>query len=345
MDGAELLGAARDIRPGMARIVLSGYTEREIAIRSAALAHQFIAKPCSADTLKTTVSRACDLRALLDEVGLADTVCRLGTLPSLPSLYRAITAAIDCDELSLEHVADIVSKDIAMTAKVLQLVNSSFFGLGKRVLDIHEGIGYLGADVIRALVASNGAFSEFESEPTASLEAFWQHSAFTGLLAGRIVEMEVGTDRLMRGEAVQAGMLHDVGQLALAARLPSEFRSSRDSYAAVSLPQRARIGCNHDRVGAYLMGLWGLSDRIVEAIAYHHHPRECAYSNWSPLTAVHAADALVNEQLGTGDSELDSAYLASVGCGRRVDLWRREAEQVVSSAGETFAVATSSGLL
>jgi HD-like signal output (HDOD) protein len=337
MDGAELLARAREIRPGMARVVLSGYTEREAAVRSVALAHQFLSKPCNSETLTTTVSRVCNLRARLEQAGLADRICRLGVLPSLPSLYRAIADEVSREDASLIRVADIISRDIGMTAKVLQLVNSAFFGLGRRVIDVEDAVKYLGLEIIRALVASNSAFSVFKSDQVKLFEELWRHSALTGLLAGKISELE-GSERLIRGESVQAGMLHDVGQLVLASRLPEEFRSARErvenGISSVSMRERALIGCDHDSVGAYLMGLWGLSDRIVEAIAYHHRPRECAYSGWSPLTAVHAANALVNERLQAGDAELDLEYLESVVSPRRIDAWRREADHLFVGTDE-----------
>ena len=340
MPGEELLAKVRERYPRTVRLVLSGQANKDCIMDSVGPIHQFLQKPCDPEVLTSAIQRTTELGDLFDDESLRELVCGLESLPSLPSHQHELISMLQMPEVSGKLVGGAIKHDVAMTAKLLQLVNSSFFGLGKCVVDIYEGIGYLGADIIRALVASNGAFSAFESEQTTSLEAFWHHSALTGLLAGRIVEMEIGTDRLLQGEAVQAGMLHDVGQLALAARLPGEFRSTRDGFAAVSTYQRARIGCDHDRVGAYLMGLWGLSDRIVEAIAYHHHPRECAFSGWSPLTAVHAANALINEQLGMNDSELDSAYLASVGCGRRIDHWRREAEQVVSRGCEPSALVT-----
>ena len=191
MDGAEVLSRAREANPGMARIVLSGHAEREAAMRSVGLAHQFLAKPCDAETLRTTVSRACELRQLLIEAGLADTVCQLGKLPSLPRLYQAITEEMNREDVSLKRVAGIIARDVAMTAKVLQLVNSAFFGLGRRVASIEQAVSYLGIDVIRSLVVSQAAFASFESSDLAFYQTLWQHSTMTGMLAKAIVEREV----------------------------------------------------------------------------------------------------------------------------------------------------------
>ena len=339
MDGAELLEKARALKPGMARIVLSGHAEREASMRSVGLAHQFLAKPCDADTLRNTVSRACEVRSLLHEAGLADAVCRLGKLPSLPRLYQAITAEMSREDVSLKRVAGIISQDLAMTAKVLQLVNSAFFGLGRRVANIEQAVSYLGIDVIRSLVVSNSAFAAFEASDLGFYKQLWHHSSLTGVLAKSIAE-QVSTDPVLQGEALQAGMLHDIGALILGARIPDKYREVRkfaeSRQGTLAAREKEAFGCDHGRVGAYLMGLWGLSDRIVEAIAYHDQPRECAYREFSPLTAVHAASALILEAQGMGglETELDTEYLAAAGCADRVDQWRADAQRILSSSGE-----------
>ncbi len=338
MDGTALLQKARECRPGMARIVLSGHAEREAAMRSVGLAHQFLAKPCDADTLRGTVARACELRDLLHDGGLASSVCELGKLPSLPRLYHAITEEMNHDEVSLKRVAAIISHDIAMTAKVLQLVNSAFFGLGRRVSSIEQAVSYLGVDVIRSLVVSQAAFAEFELVDLDFFRSLWKHSWATGAVAKRISELE-SRDPIVHGEALQAGMLHDIGALVLAARVPEKYRKVREPHVAgeaALLPREQELfGCDHGRVGAYLLGLWGLSDRIVEALAYHHCPRECAYAKFAPLTAVHAANALVLELSGECEAatEMDMDYLTAIGCAERLPQWQQQAERIMSHIG------------
>jgi HD-like signal output (HDOD) protein/CheY-like chemotaxis protein len=334
MDGAALLEKARNIRPGMARIVLSGHAEHEVAMRSVGLAHQFLAKPCDAEMLRSTVARACELRRLLEDGGLANMVSQLGRLPSLPHLYQAITDEMNREDVSLRRVAAIIGKDLAMTAKVLQLVNSAFFGLGRRVLNIEQAVSYLGVDVIRALVVSQAAFSAFEAADLVFFDKLWEHSYATGTLAKQIAT-QVTPDVIVHGEAMQAGMLHDIGALVLAARLPETYRDvwepvlagDRDGPPTVVAREQALLGADHGPVGAYLMGLWGLSDRIVEAIAYHDYPSECSYQQFSPLTAVHVASTLLCEAAGLPgvEGELDMSYLSAVGCAERVAQWREDA--------------------
>jgi len=338
VDGAELLSRARDIRPGMARIVLSGHAQREAAMRSVGLAHQFLAKPCDAEALRATVARACELRRLLAEAGLAEAVCQLGKLPSLPRLYQAITAEMSREDASLKRVASIINEDVAMTAKVLQIVNSAFFGLGRRVSSIDQAVSYLGIEVIRALVVSEAAFASFEPKDLAFFKQLWKHSSMTAALARFISERE-SHDPIVHGEALQAGMLHDIGSLILAARQPDKYREVRQQADSGQAPlieyEQAAFGCDHGRVGAYLMGLWGLSDRIVEAIAYHDRPSECVFRKVAPLTAVHAGSALILDALGKEgyEAQLDHEYLDALGCSDRVPLWREEAERIVERFG------------
>jgi HD-like signal output (HDOD) protein/CheY-like chemotaxis protein len=341
MDGGELLARAQARVPGMARIVLSGHAEREAALRTAGLAHQFIAKPCDSDTMRATVARVCELRQLLKRVGLADAVCKLGSLPSLPHLYHAMTEELSRPEPSLKNLASIVSHDVAMTAKVLQLVNSAFFGLGRRVASIEEAVTYIGAEVLRALVTSYSAFQAFENATDVKLFGdLWNHSQRTAVLAKTIVQRRYD-DQVTRGETLQAGMLHDIGKLVLGTRFRDRYtqvvsRQGEDKLTAGSAELEV-FGCDHAEIGAYLLGLWGFADRVVEAVAYHIEPSKCASRQFSALTAVHVASVLLDEVGGKSTERLlDREYLEEVGCFGDVDQWRAEAQRIVTLDGEAI---------
>jgi HD-like signal output (HDOD) protein len=200
-------------------------------------------------------------------------------------------------------------------------------------------VSYLGIDVIRSLVVSQSAFSSFESSDLGFYNTLWQHSTMTGMLA-KVIAESGSDDSILHGEALQAGMLHDIGALILAARMPDKYREvlkvAQSGAGQLATGEEEAFGCDHGRVGAYLMGLWGLSDRIVEAIAFHDYPSKCSYRQFSPLTAVHAASALVHEAVGQPDLEapLDLEYLAEVGCSDKIPQWREDAERIVMNGGE-----------
>jgi HD-like signal output (HDOD) protein len=321
----------------VARIILSGHSQIDSAVRSAGIAHQFLAKPCDSEALRKTIARVMALRDLLKDCALTDLVAGIGTLPSLPSSYAAINAELASAEPSLKRVAEIVSGDLAMSAKVLQLVNSAFFGLARRVETIEQAVTLLGTDIIRSLVLSNAAFGRFEAVSTRfSAERLWNHSLLVGAVATAIARAE-GADRATVGETLQAGMLHDVGELVLASHLPEAFDDALRASAARGVPlfvaEREVLGATHAQVGAYLLGLWGLPDSTVEAVAFHHQPDGVAVEAFSPLAAVHVANALVGR--ATGEPEAgrpNESFLAASGLGDRLPRWEEVARNALNGA-------------
>lgn len=339
MNGAELLARIRDANPAVARIVLSGHSHMESAVRSAGIAHQFLAKPCDAETLRKTITRVLALRNLLRDEKLMQLVAGIGTLPSLPTSYEQITRELNSEDPSLQRVSEIISRDIAMSAKVLQLVNSAFFGLARRVQTIEQAVTLLGIDIIKSLVLSNAAFSQFR--PAAgrfSAEHLWRHSLTVGTVAAAVAK-ERRADRAVIGEALQAGILHDLGQLIIATHLPDICDATLANVAirgtAVSEIEDETLGGTHAHIGAYLLGLWGLPDNMVEAVAFHHEPARATTTSFTPLTAVHAANALVHAAVDGPDypdSRIDSEYLNAVGCADALDCWRDITTEIINGS-------------
>jgi HD-like signal output (HDOD) protein len=309
MNGADLLKEVLSLDSSIARIILSGQTDKEGSLRSSGIAHQFLAKPCDAKDLKHAVQRACQLRDLMNTEVVRRAIGRVGSLPSLPATYLELTAEMESEDLSLKRVGDIVAHDVALTAKILQLVNSAFFGLPRHVENVAQAISFLGAETIRSLVLSTAVFRSFDGEPAdLNLEELWSHSFSVGSLALAIAKEET-PHKVVMDEALQAGMLHDVGQLVLATGVPERYCDVRELRRSEDMSQSeaelAVFGCDHAQAGAYLMGLWGLPDGIVEAIAYHHHPLDCPSSEFTPLTAVHAANELVHAYMRASDQSSD----------------------------------------
>lgn len=129
MDGAQLLTEVKKQYPHMVRIVLSGHTDKDMILKSVQQAHQYLSKPCDAETLKSTISRTRARRSLLSQESLKRIVSKIDVLPSLPSLYAEIINELQSSDLSIQKIGQIISKDLGMTAKVLQMVNSAFFGI------------------------------------------------------------------------------------------------------------------------------------------------------------------------------------------------------------------------
>jgi len=326
MDGAALLREVRERLPEAVRVVLSGQTDRQGVLRSMPLAHQFIAKPCEGSRLQAVVTRACTLRDRLFSHSVKAAIAGLGTLPVLPRLYWDLCRELERPDVSVPRVAAILEQDIALTARVLQLVNSAFFACPRPVIHIRDAVAVLGIDPLRAMVASveiMRAMSEIGMPPGFSLQRLQAHSLQAALVAQQLL-----TDATQRPMAIAAAMLHDIGHLVLSLSMPEQRLRVRDHAISHDMPIAAAeqeiIGCTHADVGAHLLALWGLPQALVETVAYHHAPGEAGESTFSVTGALHVADWLVHPR-DCADRlplpEVDRAYLAKVGELEHLDEW------------------------
>ncbi len=333
MDGAQLLHEVMRRHPQTVRIVLSGHSDKEAALRSVGPTHQYLAKPCDAETLKETVARACALRELLHSEHLKGLVSQVRTLPSLPHLYLKIVEEVQSPDASLQRVGEIIAQDIGMTAKVLQLVNSAFFGLRRHITQPGQAVSLLGLETVKALVLSVKLFTSFDQTvmTRAHLTALWEHSLRAALLAKQVLSA-TAADRKHVDYAFMGGLLHDAGKLVLATDLAAQYREALALAAAENLSEpeaeRRVFNATHGEVGAYLLGLWGLPDPIVEAVAFHHHPADCAAKTLGPVAAVHIANALDHETRpgATPGAKFDMEYLARLGVADQLVSWRKLAQ-------------------
>ena len=329
MDGSKLLMEVMKKYPGIIRIVLSGQTDQEIFLSSASVVHQFLSKPCDTESLITTIARTCALQDLLKNEELRKLVMQTGTVPSLSELYTEIIGLLKLPNVPIEKIGRIISKDIGMTAKILQLVNSAFYSLRRRISDPAEAAVILGLNTIKALVLSHHMFTQFDQAKTPwfSPNTLWKHSFCTGLYAKQITKIE-GWPAKMTDDALSAGMLHDLGILALISNLPDDYQRALQLVREKDIPlwqaEMEVFGGTHAEVGAYLIGLWGITDSIVEALAFHHAPGKCPVKNFTLVTAVHVANALGSEGYpeAWGEMQLDYAYIAELGLSERLPVWR-----------------------
>jgi HD-like signal output (HDOD) protein len=329
MDGAELLTEVSKSHPNTVRIVLSGHAEREAVLRLVGPAHQYLSKPCDAEELRAAVARAFALRDLLSNERLKQLVTRVKSLPTLPALYQQLTDELRKEDASMDQIGEIISHDVGMTAKILQLVNSAFFGLPQPISNPGEAVMYLGLSTVRALVLSLQVFSQFKNPKLEgfSLDALANHSWTTAVLARRIARAETRDTKII-DQCFLAGLLHDIGRIILADGLPEQYskvwEETRKNKQPLWQAEQAEFGASHADVGAYLLGLWGLPNPIVEAVAFQDAPSLCVVTGFSPLAAVHVASAFAHEKDGasTESVHIDLDYLTKLGLADRLTEWR-----------------------
>jgi putative nucleotidyltransferase with HDIG domain len=324
MDGWELLGEVKKLHPQTVRLVLSGHAEASSIMRAVGTAHQYLAKPCESGTLKAAISQTYRLRDLLSSDRLAQLVGRVDTLPSAPKAFQEILACLQRPNASVADAGKIIGRDVAMTANVIKLVNSAFFGTRQPVSTADRAVAYLGLDTLGALVMGHGVF---KSGVTTGLEGFslerlWQHSLDVAA-AARMVALN---QRLLPPKvdaAFLGGMLHDVGKVVFATRLAA----GSDGPAISAEDAFAQMEAHHAEVGAYLLGLWGFPNSIVEAVAFHESPSKAMAEGLSVPALLHIADRLVHQRNSQGSAavrELEPGLLDTLGLADRWPVWLAE---------------------
>jgi HD-like signal output (HDOD) protein len=335
MDGAALLARVREKYPHVVRIVLSGHTELSTALRVVPVAHQFLTKPCDAEMLRVAIERACHLKALLHDDSIRSMVGGLGELPSLPRTYHALMLALADPNASIQKIARIVEFDVGISAKVLQLVNSAFFGIARSMTNIRNAVSYLGLSTLKSLVLSVEVFRVFAPKGHLegfSLEDLQRHARLTSYIAARL---PVPTHLI--DIAMVAGILHDVGKLIMAWKLPSRFKrlmaEAQEEQCPLYKVEEREYGFSHAEIGAYLLGLWGLPYAVVEAVALHHAPQRVPHQTFDATSAVYIANLLAQElNSSTPPSwenglQRDQEYLDSLGIQNDIPKWRAMAAE------------------
>jgi len=287
MDGNELLGIVRNQYPEIVRIVLSGHSEKEAVLKAAGRSHVFLSKPCSPSKLKSVIKKATSLRKILYDPYIMSVVANMKNVPSLPSIYQELLEVIEAPNSTMKDISKVISKDMGMTVKLLQLVNSAYFGLNTEITNLTKAMNYLGIDIIMSLVLTFKVFSEFNTRefPDMDVERFWQHCLNTALIAKELASMEKqeGKDQ---DDAFIGGLLHDLGKTVMMANFPPKYNQVLNKFrdgANLSDTELALLGANHEQVGAYLVSLWGLPDIVAEGIALHHETDTVVMVYGSPM--------------------------------------------------------------
>jgi putative nucleotidyltransferase with HDIG domain len=336
MDGIELLEQVRQLFPSTIRLALSGNVEDFRALKISRLAHQFLAKPCDLEHLKVVVERSCRLRDVLSDPQLISITTGTNRLPSLPSLYTRLMKALQSEDSSPQAIGEIISQDVSMTAKILQLVNSAFFGMPGRVTNTQRAVSLLGINTIKALVLGINVFSEYEgySNQYFSIEELWQHSLVVGNFA-RAIARNSGLNAQLQEDAQVAGMLHDIGRL-LQLKIPNFFRRIKVANGKVQLASEYKeFGVSHAEMGAYLLAIWGLPETIIEAVAFHHLPARQAKAEFGLVSILHVANGLYYQVMPAANQAsqpplIDMDYLQQIKMVSHLQEWESLCRKLVN---------------
>ncbi len=324
MDGATLLARVKQHHPHVARIMLSGYSDSEAALRAVAVSHQYVSKPCRPRALQQTVSRVLQAQAQLNNPAIANVIGGLQKLPSPPALYHRLCALLATENATQAKAAELVSSDPAMTAKVLQLVNSAYFRTSREITDIREAIVYLGFEALSHLVLAAEVFGdESKAGNGVDLEQLQAHSLATARMAQVIAPGDLGPS------AYTAALLHDVGVIVWSCLGELDAAGGDVDWSSWELDELQCV------LGAYLLGLWGLPYSCVEVARYHRSPLDLELREFDVLATVHVAHVLVSaaEQGEEPDIESLEQFLEPLGVKDQLQHWIDvAADQILSAA-------------
>lgn len=311
-EGILLLNGIMRSSPNTNRIAITDEHSEQYIKNTVELVHQSLRIEDLDDKLLCIIHQAYKLSDICDSPELLEAIDNIEIIPSLPSIYNEMLQVLNDEDSSIHDVGRLISKDIAMTAKILQLVNSAFFGLCRRIRTAEEAAVYIGVDTLKSLVLSYQAFAALsvESIPQKYIDELWKHSVTTASFAKSIAQCET-KNKIEINTAFTAGMLHDIGRLLLMDNLPDKYNEllkclQKDDVPELRLEQLI-FGATHPEVGAYLLRKWGLPNAIVEPILMHHStPLNSPQTDlFSPSLAVSAADALYYELLQPEIQESD----------------------------------------
>jgi HD-like signal output (HDOD) protein len=300
--GEQLLEQVRSLHPEAARILLLDRGHGTDAMQALDVAHRFLRKPLDASELIEAVESVQELRDLLTNPTLVQTIGRVGSLPPPPKLYMELERLMQDPDVGAAEIATLISQDPAVVAKVLRLCNSAYFSAGRAITDMRTAVTRLGTRILQRLVLTNEAFGSGNMSP-AEREAMQERALRTSRLAGQLLS---GPSAEL---AATAALLAEVGKL-----LPGVHRGGADD-----------TGPHYAEAGAYLLGLWGLPMPIVEAVAYHHRPGAVRMSGFWVPGAVHVACALVS------GLPIDEEYLRATFQLERLPEWRDKAEALATA--------------
>ncbi|MDD2761498.1 MAG: response regulator [Methylomonas sp.] len=339
MRGDDLLKKVSELYPATVRMILSGYADEENLKSGLEVAHQYLSKPCNAETLREAISQIFKIQTCVRNPRIIEGVGDPNKLPSLPKIYQELNAAIKKENTTTQDLADIFARDMVLSAKLLQLVNSPYFGLNRTVSNLSEAINLIGIKKLNNLVISahvKSAFPLKDQELERFMQLIWQDAGRVAELA-RLIALTEDQQDDRPDQAYLGGLLHNIGLLIFLSHGDNQLKALLEQVKNTDIPlvelEMQIFGFTRFEAAAYLLSLWKIPPRIIEAILLQNSPNETDYDGINALTAVHAAACLLRPEFSQGyerlfDMTLDTDYLQRINKLDRLSAWQVLADRV-----------------
>jgi putative nucleotidyltransferase with HDIG domain len=230
-------------------------------------------------------------------INAEDVRARVRELPALPKAVHEIMQAINDENLALEAFARKIAIDPAMVTKILRAANSPFYGISGSIGSVHDAVRLIGLRTVGALLTTAAVMHSIAPPACEGFDfhGFWEHSLGTAICSQELARECESSQTL----AFTAGLLHDIGRLALATYYPRELASAiafaKERDCALHEAERCVLGIGHPEVGAWIAAHWHFADLVVEAIRQHHDPAGDHRATALALAdIVHSADGIAH---------------------------------------------------
>jgi len=341
MRGDELLKKVSALYPSTVRMILSGFADEETLKSGLETAHQYLGKPCSAENLREAIYQVFKIQSCVSNPRIVAGVGDPHQLPSLPRIYHELNAAIADENITIRDIAEIFARDMVLSAKLLHLINSPYFGMNRVISSLTDAINLIGIKKLNNLVVSvhvKTAFPVSCPEMERYMEYLWLDSGRVSELA-RLIALAENQQDDRPDQAFLGGLLHNMGLLIFLSRggdkMKNLMEQVKNTDSTVTELETEIFGFTRSEAAAYVLSLWKIPPRIIESILLQNTPNDTDYDGMNALTAVHVASCLLKPSVMSGcdrlfDMDLNSAYLQRIKKFERLPDWQVLAEKVMA---------------
>jgi putative nucleotidyltransferase with HDIG domain len=299
INGVELLSFVKEKYPKTFRILFTESAKRERAVYSTSDVHRFVNKPLRNEEFKKSLEQFELLSKYELDSKVISAILGIGAIPTLPEVYLRLERETNRQDVSISRIADIISNDPLVAAKIMHIVYSSFYNISKSIVNLVHAINFLGLDIIKSLVLYIKVFIVKNQPPEIQqyLKKIREHSIDVAKVSKALMNLEC-KDRDLIDSAYIAGLLHDIGKILL---IQCSDKLKRTAYVAehhdlnTQLENEVeRFGASHVNAGAYLLSTWNFPEEMIEAVTNHHQPGIVQNGELGLSQVVYIANALVN---------------------------------------------------
>ncbi len=266
----------------------------------------------------------------IDREAVRKRVEALKSFPTLPGVFEKMSRLMSDANTTAGEIADVIATDQALSAKVLRLVNSAFYGFPGRISTITHAVIILGSDALKGVIISSSVFDVMLAR---GLYDLWKHSLGCAVVSGIIARKKDYPDP---EEVSVAGLLHDIGKVILKIELPDEFLLINDiasrEQISIGAAEEDFLGFDHSDAGSWLSQKWNLPRSLSDPITYHHRPG-LARTAQTPTAIVHLADVLIRA-IGFGSGGDDMVPQIDKGAWESLDISRSALEEIICESDE-----------